>query len=230
MAGRHTGCHTRPRAFRLKVKASPAARLSSRQGSAPVPGSCAALDETRASNVSALQHQQQHAITCTSAPTKHRGACNIKPVQVPAVIPQQLPQECGRADILQHVLHTSEVVLACQSWQCRQLQAGRHLEMYLSIRMRRRNGGRWVLLSDLCDCCWYSRLHHVWPLHCFSSMETQLHARRQRLQAALESNEPIVSSTGDATVFGIHHLLRAPLLPMRKPFFGSVLLAKEVTP
>ena len=32
------------------------------------------------------------------------------------------------------------------------------------MRIRRRNGGRCVLLSNLRACCWYSRLHHVWEL------------------------------------------------------------------
>lgn len=57
MAGGCLRRHTRAHAFRLKVKASPAARVSCRQGSAPVPGSCGAFVETRASSVSALQHE-----------------------------------------------------------------------------------------------------------------------------------------------------------------------------
>jgi hypothetical protein len=158
VAGRHPGrLQGCVRAFRLKVKASPAARPSSRQGSVAVPGSCGAFVETRASNVSALQHQQQHAITRTSISAKHLGACTVYASCSPT------HNSCPwNEDVLTSLsMYVGDAVLAFQTRHCRQLQAGRHLEMYLSIRMRRRKGGRWVLLSNFRDCCWYSRLHRV---------------------------------------------------------------------
>lgn len=157
MAGRQASRrHQRAHAFRLKVKASPAARLSCRQGSALMPGSCGAFVETRASSVSALQHGHVFKSPIASKLNAGVPAQSVQFVMVSTADGSEMWTPWR----LQHGLIPWRKHIRW-SRQCLHRQAARHLDMYLSMRMRRRNGGRCVLLSSLRDCCWYSRLHHV---------------------------------------------------------------------